>query len=69
MTDYLNPRIIKVRIRNVYGLKTIYPLCDDAKTFAAMLGQKTLTITNISYIQSLNYEVHDIPEPATTFKL
>ena len=32
---------IKVEVKNVYGNQAIYPACDKAKTFAALIGQKT----------------------------
>lgn len=48
---------ITVQIKNVYGNQTIYPICESAKTFAAMLGQRTLTMENIHYIKALGYEV------------
>ena len=34
---------ITVRVRNVYGNKTIYPVCDKAKIFAQLAGHSTLT--------------------------
>lgn len=65
-----NPaRQITVQCRNNYGATVIYPICEDAKKFAAMLGQKTLTPSNIQHILSLGYEIHDQPLPPTTFKL
>lgn len=46
---------IKVQIKNVYGNETIYPVCDKAKTFASMVGQKTLTRTDIEHIKELGF--------------
>jgi hypothetical protein len=48
---------ITVRIRQVYGTETIYPICENAQTFAAMVGQKTLTQRNLQLIRKLGYAV------------
>lgn len=46
-----------VEIKNVYGVRTIYPVCDTALTFCNMLGQKTLTHMDLTYIKKLGFEV------------
>ena len=33
---------IKVEIKNSYGRDLIYPVCENAKLFAQLVGQKTL---------------------------
>lgn len=48
---------VQVQVKNVYGNETIYPVCDKAKTFASMVGQKTLTRDNIEHIKKLGYSV------------
>jgi hypothetical protein len=48
---------ITIRIRQVYGNETIYPACDAAQTFAAMVGQKTLTQRDLIFIRKLGYAV------------
>lgn len=48
---------IEIRIQNVYGNDLIYPVCDKAKTFASMLGTKTLTKDAIYHIKKLGYEI------------
>jgi hypothetical protein len=48
---------ITVRIRQVYGNETIYAVCDAAKTFASMVGQKTLTQRDLTFIRKLGYAV------------
>jgi hypothetical protein len=48
---------ITVEMRSVYGKDVIYPVCKDAKIFAVLVGQKTLTSTDIIHIKQLGYEV------------
>lgn len=52
---------IRVIIKNVYGTNKIYPADEDAKTFAAILNQKTLTEWDISLIKRLGYEIEVVP--------
>jgi hypothetical protein len=46
---------ITVQIKNVYGNEAIYPICDKAKQFAALIGTKTLTRRAICQIETLGY--------------
>lgn len=46
-----------VRIENVYGCQTVYPICDKAIIFAKLAGTKTLTAKSIKAIQDLGYQV------------
>ncbi len=54
--------VIQVKIKNVYGNETIYPVCDKAKIFARMVGQKSLTMTEIQNIKALGYTVQVVQE-------
>lgn len=56
---------ITVEIKEVYGNKTVYPICPAAKTFAAIAGTKTLTFQAISNIKSLGYQVIVQQQPVT----
>jgi len=57
---------ITVRVTNNYGNQVIYPDCPTSNTFAAMLGQKTLTRNDLRYIEKLGYGVNvSQPEPIT----
>ncbi len=48
---------ITVKIKNVYGNERIYPVCDNAKTFALLTSKKTLDRYDIDKIKSLGYIV------------
>ena len=34
---------ITVEIKNIYGIETVYPISEDAKTLARIAGTRTLT--------------------------
>ena len=44
-----------IQIKTNYGKEAIYPACDKSKTFAKLIGSKTLTRENIELIKSLGY--------------
>ena len=46
---------ITVQVKDVYGQKTIYPVCDKAKIFARLAGTKTLTMSAIVEIKKLGF--------------
>ena len=48
---------ISISIKSVYGEEKAYPVCANAKTFADMLGTKTLTRDALSSIKKLGYTV------------
>jgi len=48
---------ITVKIKNVYGNETIYPVCNIAKIFADMTDKKTLTPSVIRSINKLGYVI------------
>jgi len=48
---------IIVRIKDVYGTQTVYPVCELAIGLAALAGTKTLTPAAIKIIRSLGYQI------------
>jgi len=48
---------IFVEVRNVYGNRTIYPLCTTSNRLAALAGHRTLTPESISLIKALGYSI------------
>ena len=50
-------KTIKITIKSVYGNDMAYPACADAKTFADMLGAKTLTHAALRSIEKLGYTI------------
>jgi hypothetical protein len=57
MNDAPKPSIT-VEIRDVYGKRTVYPICDTAKTFASIAGTTTLTDPTLLRINSLGYQIN-----------
>lgn len=53
---------IQVKIKTVYGSEVIYPVCSSAKIFAKMLGQTSLTRSNIQSIKALGYTVEVVAD-------
>lgn len=51
---------IEIEIKNVYGKINIYPINAEAKVFAELLGQKTLTLRDIAIIKTLGYKVKKV---------
>jgi len=46
-----------VEKKNVYGVERVYPICNKAKIFAAISGNKTLLPEVIEQIKKLGYNL------------
>ena len=57
---------IRVQVKSVYGEEKVYPVCEDAKTFAQLAGTKTLTRETLMLIRRLGYEI-EVVSPAYDF--
>ena len=49
---------ITVQVRDVYGTEKVYPICDDAKRFAAIAGTTTLTKRVLRCVETLGYRIN-----------
>jgi hypothetical protein len=49
---------ITVELKNVYGNEKIYPVCENAHTFAKIAGKKTLDKTDLRHIKQLGFVVN-----------
>lgn len=47
---------VQVEIKNVYGSKAIYPVCQTAKLLSNLAGTKTFTPAAIVAIKALGYQ-------------
>lgn len=52
---------IRVRIKEVYGVQTVYPVCSQAELFARIAGTKTLTPATLRAVEALGYTVEIEP--------
>jgi hypothetical protein len=43
--------------KNVYGVERVYPICNKAKLFAAISGNKTLLPEVIELVKKLGYNL------------
>ena len=50
-------RSITVRITNVHGRETMYPVCSTARLLAELAGQKAITPAALAVIERLGYTV------------
>tara|TARA_R100000544_G_scaffold36655_1_gene25411 strand:- start:728 stop:1012 length:285 start_codon:yes stop_codon:yes gene_type:complete len=48
---------LTVKIKNVYGIPRIYPVCEKAELFARISGNKTLLPIDIELIKKLGYKL------------
>ena len=48
---------IRIEVKDVYGVRTAYPVCENARTFALIAGTKTLTRETLARIKDLGYAV------------
>jgi hypothetical protein len=53
---------ITVRIKDVYGRQTAYPVCDKAKLFAKLAGTTSLTHDARQIILALGYDIELEPQ-------
>jgi len=57
--------VIKVTVKNVYGVNKIYPACSNSKAFADIAGTKTLTEEVIAHIKSIGFDIEVIAPTIT----
>ena len=46
-----------VQIKNIYGVNSIYPVCEKSKSFSRIAGLKTLQQSTIDEIKKLGYKI------------
>ena len=53
---------ITIEIRDIYGIRTIYPACDKSRLLARLAGTKTITRHALETIRALGYTV-EVKQP------
>lgn len=56
---------IEIEIRDVYGIRTIYPHCQTAKLLAKLAGIRTITRHALETIKQLGYSI-EVKQPEMT---
>lgn len=59
------PKVVQYFQRQVYGVFKIYPANEPGEKFAALLGQKTFSISELNQIEALGFKVEQVADPAT----
>ena len=60
---------IDVYYKNVYGNDLCYPACKNAKLFAGIAGQKTLSTYTLSKVRQLGYDINLVAYDPTTMSV
>jgi len=56
--NWPQPRpIIIVKVKDVYGNRLVYPVCDNAQHFASIAGTKTLSTVVLKTIEAMGYDI------------
>jgi hypothetical protein len=61
MVEIVTEKTIRVVLGHQYGQEVIHPVCEDAKTFCAIAGTKTLTRQLVANVKRLGYRVEVVP--------
>lgn len=51
---------IKVRVKNIYGNRTLYPACVDSQLFCDIAGTKTLTPSLVAILSKRGWTITEI---------
>jgi len=62
-------RTITVEIKTVDGEDLIFPICEDAKHFARMLGTSELTFEALISIRALRYNIDFVSEESSRWRI
>lgn len=53
--------VIQIQVRDVYGVPTVYPMNEQAKTLAQIAGTKTLTHRALALAENMGFSIEQIP--------
>jgi hypothetical protein len=57
----MNTKIV-IQVRRVYGVSTIYPVCEQAKLLANIAGTKTLKNETLAYAERMGFSIVNQPD-------
>jgi hypothetical protein len=53
---------IEIEIRDIYGIRTIYPACETSRLLARLANTKTITRQALETIKALGYQI-EVKQP------
>lgn len=53
---------IEIRVDKVYGVPTVYPVCERAKLLAEIAGTKTLTNKALAFAERMGFQIVQVPQ-------
>ena len=60
-------RKVHIKVREVYGMERIYPVCANAMLFAEMTRRKCLTRQDLGSINELGFSVVQVNRPCVDY--
>jgi len=51
---------IKVRVKNIYGNRTLYPACIESELFCDIAGTKTLTPSLVAILSKRGWTITEV---------
>ena len=57
-----NQRIFKIKFKNVYGNRLIYPVNDISLAFARLMGKKTFKRNELDIIKGIGFNIQVEPD-------
>ncbi len=64
----IEPRMIRIEVKSIYGRMRAYPVCMAATSFAKIAGTKTLSREVLRSIAELGYSINvESPNARTSF--
>lgn len=55
-------RKLLMQVRNVFGVKRVYPLSEDGRLLLELTGRKAFNDADIEIIKKLGYTIEFVPE-------
>lgn len=63
LTKDRTDKIVRVRVKNQYGMDRVFPADPTAILFSRLIGQKTFTHRDLCLIEELGYLIEQVHEP------
>jgi len=57
---FMSTNEIKVRVKNIYGNRSLYPACIDSQLFCDIAGTKTLTPSLVALLSKRGWTITEV---------